>query len=134
MNTSQFGKLHFEPEVVQVQQQETQHDNAEHEHVLALPVHTFLTCTDSITVVAAGTVVLDSQHDGITEVYEHTQCQHACAGYCVPVSAQHSANPVICLRSEQIVNHQTQVHRTVEQQEQNKEQAGYTHNEFTADR
>ena len=85
VNACQFGELHLEPEVVEVQQQEADNDDTQHEHVLRLPVHAFLTCLDGVAVIAACAVVEDGEVERVAEVHEHTQCQHAGTDECVPV-------------------------------------------------
>ena len=70
--TRQLGELHLEPEVVQVEQQESDNDDTQNEHVLRLPIHTFLTCLDGVTVVSACAIIKHCEVDCVAEMHQYT--------------------------------------------------------------
>lgn len=129
VDACEFGKLHLEPEIVEVEHNETEHADAQHEHVLRLPVNAFLTRLDGITVVAARVAVLDGEPDGIREVDEHQQGKPEGTDDGIPVGAEHAANPVVGILGED----ECEVHRTMKQEKKYQCEAGNTHDELTAD-
>ena len=96
-NASQLGKHHVVPEVEQVQQQTEDNDQAEHEHVLACPLHLLGAVGDSITVVATCTPVLHRKDEGIDEVDGDKGCESHGSRYGIPVGTQELANSVVSL-------------------------------------
>ena len=104
-------------------------DDAQGEHVLAGPLHFLGLVGDGILVVAACFPVLEGQNESEHEVQEHEYSQTAGRCHCIPVGAQHLANPVVAVLTDEGYD----VHAGMERQEQDKCNASDGHHYLPAD-
>ena len=130
LDARELRKLHLEPEVVEVQTDETEDDKAEDEHVLTLPGHSFFLVGYRIAVVTTCCTVLDGQIQTIAEMHQYEERNTERTDNCVPVSAEKTADGVVSFLAE----HQRKVHAAVEKQEENQRCSTKRHDELTANR
>ena len=125
----QFGVHHVVPEVVQMQTHAKNHDNAQHEHVLAGPLHLCRLVGHSITITTACFTVLDGEPDGIDKVESHQGRKTQSCHHSIPVGTEKLTNHVVTLCAEE--GHH--IHRSMECQKQDKSNASHRHHHFPAD-
>ena len=123
MSAQNLYELHLRPEVVEVEQQAQQDDDAQHEHVLRSPRHARLLHRDGVTLRAACAVVVQREDDGVDEVHHDTQRQNGRSDECVPVGAQQLADRVVGFGRED----RRDVHRHVEEDEEHEEASRHAH-------
>ncbi len=70
-----LGELHLGPELDQVNGQESEHHDAQDEHVLRRPLYLRLAAVDLIAVGAAGLAVLDGEPERVADVDDEESCE-----------------------------------------------------------
>ena len=130
MAAHEFHQLHLRPEVVEVEGQASQYDEAQYEHVLRGPRYTRFLDRHLVALRAARAVVVQRQHDRIDEVQRYDGCQARRRYQRIPIRAQQRADYVVGFRREE----RRQVHGHVEQDEEHQHAARDAHHQFLAHR
>ena len=132
----QFGQHHIAPEVVEMDEDTADDDDAEGEHVLGSPVYGLL-AGNGIAVFATSLPVLKRQHERIAEVDNYKDGQSGSAEEGIPVGAEKFTHLVVimsvCRGSYHYVVDIDKVHQHMEGEEEHKAAAGYAHHNLTAD-
>ena len=92
------------PEIVEMEAHAQDHDDAQHQHVLAGPLYGLGLVSDSITIVATSLTVLQGEPEGIHEMQGHQRGQAEGCHHGIPVGAQKLANHVVTLRTDESHN------------------------------
>ena len=129
LSTDEFGKHHVVPEVVEVEEHTEDHDDTEHEHVLAGPLYLLRTVGHSVLAGTTGLLILKGEDESVNEVKDYECCKTSGSNDCVPVGTEHFADPVVTLGRDES-NH---VHACMERKEQDEGDAGNRHNHLASD-